>query len=50
MEKKMLPSVKFFHPILSRDCQALVLTGKSVCQTLFWKIFQAFKHCEVIYI
>lgn len=49
--EKMLPSVKFFHPILNTDCQSSALTGKSECvRSLFWKICQAFKHCEVIYI
>lgn len=48
--EKMLPSVKFFHPILNTDRQSYALTGKpKYVWSLFWKIFQAFKHCEVIY-
>jgi hypothetical protein len=48
---KMLPSVNFFHPILNINCQHSALTRKSQrVRSLFWKIFQAFKHCEVIYI
>lgn len=47
----MLPSVKIFHPILNTDRQSYALTGKSKCVwSFFWKIFQAFKHCEMIYI